>query len=108
MKNINVVNKHRHTVKEGECDVYCGRGSVLGNPFAHRAGTKAKFIVASREIAVERYKEYFKEQMLYNNDFLLEMRRIYALAKNNDVNLVCYCSPQKCHCEVLRDFLKSF
>jgi hypothetical protein len=105
---LNVVNKRSHKAQAGSVDVYCGRGSVLGNPFTHKEGTIAKFIVESRDEAVEAYRGYFKEQMESNSEFLSEMRRIYRIALKSEVNLVCYCAPLNCHCNVLRGFLMSF
>ncbi|MBK6285826.1 MAG: DUF4326 domain-containing protein [Draconibacterium sp.] len=49
---LNVVNKRTHVTQTGTVDVYCGRGSVLGNPFTHKQGTKAQFIMASRDEAI--------------------------------------------------------
>jgi len=105
---LNVVNKRTHIAQKGTVDVYCGRGSVLGNPYTHKQGTKAKFIMESRDEAVEEYRNYFKTQMETNAEFLAEMRRIYRVARQHEVNLVCYCAPLKCHCNVIRAFLLSF
>ena len=105
---LNVKNKRTHVAKAGVIDVYCGRGSVLGNPFSHKEGTKAKFVVESRDEAVEAYRIYFKEQMETNVAFVNEMRRIYKIAAKQEVNLVCYCAPLNCHCNVLRAFILSF
>jgi len=105
---LNVKNKRTHKPELGKVDIYCGRGSVLGNPFTHKEGTTAKFIVESRDEAVEAYRSYFKEQMQSNPEFLMEMRRIYRIARKQEVNLICYCAPQNCHCNVIRAFLLSF
>ena len=105
---LNVKNKRTHIAEVGKVDVYCGRGSVLGNPFSHKEGTRAKFVMASRDEAVEAYRGYFEEQMMHNPEFLSEMRRIYRIARKSEVNLVCYCAPLRCHCDVIRGFLLSF
>ena len=105
---LNVKNKRTHKPEVGKVDVYCGRGSVLGNPFSHKEGTKAKFVVESRDEAVEAYRAYFKAQMESNPEFLNEMRRIYRIARKQEVNLVCYCYPLNCHCNVIRGFILSF
>ena len=105
---LNVKNKRTHIPQVGKVDIYCGRGSVLGNPFSHKEGTSAKFVVESRDEAVEAYRAYFKTQMETNTELLNEMRRIFKIAKKNEVNLVCYCYPLPCHCNVIRGFLLSF
>jgi len=105
---LNVVNKRTHKPELGKVDVYCGRGSVLGNPYTHKQGTKAQFIMESRDEAIEEYRGYFKTQMESNAEFLMEMRRIYRIARKQEVNLVCYCAPLPCHCNVIRGFILSF
>jgi hypothetical protein len=105
---LNVVNKRTHTAQAGTVDVYCGRGSVLGNPYTHQHGTKAQFIVENRDKAIDAYRYYFKIQMQSNAEFLNEMRRIYRIARKQEVNLVCYCAPLACHCNVIRGFILSF
>lgn len=105
---LNVKNKRTHVAQAGVVDIYCGRGSVLGNPFSHKEGTKAKYVVESRNEAIEAYRIYFKEQMETNPEFLNEMRKIYRIARKQEVNLVCFCAPLPCHCNVIRGFLLSF
>lgn len=43
-----------------EYDVYIGRGrgSIWGNPFSHKHGTAAAYVVDSVEEAVSKYREY--------------------------------------------------
>tara|TARA_B100001778_G_scaffold334977_1_gene350083 strand:- start:3813 stop:4178 length:366 start_codon:yes stop_codon:yes gene_type:complete len=43
-------------------DVYIGRGSQWGNPFSHREGTKAEFVVSSRDEAISKYRDWLMEQ----------------------------------------------
>ena len=105
---LNVKNKRTHIPEAGKVDVYCGRGSILGNPYTHKQGTKAQFIMESRDEAVDAYRDYFKTQMETNAEFLNEMRRIYRIARKSEVNLVCYCAPLRCHCSVIKAFLLSF
>jgi hypothetical protein len=105
---INIVNKRFHdNSKSNAVDIYCGRGSVLGNPYSHKINTQAKFVVATREKAIECYREYFYGEILHNESFLNELRRIYSIAKFNEVNLVCFCYPQSCHCDVIKEFILS-
>ena len=105
---LNVKNKRSHVAEAGQVDVYCGRGSVLGNPYSHKEGTKAKFVVESRDEAVDAYREYFAKQMVSDDAFVKEMRRIYKIALRSEVNLICYCAPLRCHCSVIRAFILSF
>lgn len=78
--------------KKNRYDVYIGRPSKWGNPFTHVSDrkTKAKFIVQSREEAIQRYEEYLFSSGLIED--IVELRG-YVLG--------CWCKPQACHGDVL-------
>lgn len=85
----NVVNKYKQPY-----DVYIGRGSKWGNPFTHiPTGTKAEFVVGSREEAVEAYEKWLLEG---TGQYLLG--DIHEL---KDKTLGCFCKPKSCHGDVL-------
>ena len=86
-------------IKSGEkYDIYIGRGSKWGNPFTHikTFNTKADYIVESRNIAIEKYKEY-----ILNNEDLLN-----SLHELKDKTLGCFCFPKPCHGNILIELLK--
>ena len=102
---INVVNKYKHTPTED--DIYIGRGSVFGNPYSHMDGTKGLYRVATREEAIEKYREWFENErrnnvVLYNA--LNQMR--CAHADGRDINLVCSCAPKPCHGDVIKEYFE--
>lgn len=74
--------------KKDNYDVYIGRPSKWGNPF-----TIGKD--GNREEVIEKYREY-----LLNNEELMN-----ALPELKGKVLGCWCSPKKCHGEVLLDLL---
>lgn len=80
-----------HCKKEAY-DVYIGRPSKWGNPFSHLADTIAKYKVASREEAIEKYAEWIGTQ-----DNLLADLRPELKGKT----LGCWCSPKSCHGDIL-------
>jgi hypothetical protein len=82
-----VVNKYHKL----PYDVYIGRGSKWGNPYSHLPSTLAKYKVATREEAVEAYREWIKTQ-----PDLLD-----ALVELKDKVLCCYCKPAVCHGDIL-------
>jgi len=101
---IKVVNKHH-----GEQGEYIGRGSPLGNPFTHMKGTKARWIVATREEAVARYRDWLRDQLLEKNPAIIaELRRLMELAEKGDLNLKCFCAPKACHGDVIKEFLDAY
>lgn len=87
-----VVNKYKEPY-----DVYIGRGSKWGNPFSHRQGTKAQFVVATREEAIEKYREWL-------------MKQPHLLASLNELRgktLGCFCKPKSCHGDVLVELIET-
>lgn len=79
-------------------DVYIGRGSIWGNPFSHKDGTKAKEKVNSVEEAVAKYREYLMSQPKL-------LRRLPELKGKI---LGCWCKTKKnpnalCHGDVLAE-----
>lgn len=89
-----VVNKHKEPY-----DIYIGRGSKWGNPFSHKAGTRAKFIVSSREEAVAKFREW-----ITNGEGRYLLRSIPEL---KDKKLGCFCKPLACHGDVLVELVDS-
>jgi hypothetical protein len=85
-----MVAKVVHCKKESY-DIYIGRPSKWGNPFSHKMGTKAEFIVASREEAVNRYEEWILQQP----NLLADLHEL------SGKTLACWCKPLACHGDVL-------
>ncbi|UYZ60119.1 DUF4326 domain-containing protein [Hymenobacter latericus] len=105
---ITVVSRHWHKPKEGETDYYVGRGTPLGNPFSHLEGAKAQFRVGSRDEAVDCYAAWLRQKLADKDpDVCGEMNRIFSLAKEGPVNLLCYCAPQRCHAGVIKELIES-
>lgn len=82
--------------KIDRCDVYIGRPSPWGNPFSHKEGTKAEFVVGSVEEAVASYEAWIKTQP----------QLIARLPELQGKLLGCWCkTPRKpdapCHGDVL-------
>lgn len=104
MAGIKVYNrtKEDHSVSPYNFQIF--RPSILGNPYTHikDRNTKAKFIVNSREEAIEKYSEYFDIMYKTNVQFAKTVDQIYdAYKAGNDVFLECYCAPLPCHGDVI-------
>lgn len=80
--------------KKEPFDVYVGRGSKWGNPYSHREGTKAEFVVSSRKEAIEKYEQY-----LLSNQELMD-----SIGELKGKVLGCWCSPKSCHGEILAKY----
>jgi hypothetical protein len=95
---IRVVNKKTHD-GPGE---YIGRPSILGNPFSHLSHVKGVTQVATRDEAVSRYESWLREQYRIRPDIRDELERLARLyITHGALTLICWCSPQACHGDVL-------
>ena len=88
MSKTRVVNKYKESY-----DVYIGRGIKWGNHFTHISDkkTKADFIVASRDEAIESYRDWVVKQPQLLKD----------LHELKGKTLSCFCKPKICHCDIL-------
>lgn len=84
--------------KKEPYDVYIGRPSKWGNPFTHKAGTKAHYIVSSREEAIRKYREWILQQP----------ELLASLPELKGKVLGCWCKPQSCHGDVLVELVNKF
>jgi Domain of unknown function (DUF4326) len=78
--------------KKEPFDVLIDRTTIWGNPFSHKPGTRARFLVGSREEAIARYEMW-----------ILKNSPMVALAKRTLRGKVlgCWCDPLACHGDVL-------
>jgi hypothetical protein len=90
-----VVHKNK-----SDWDVYIGRGSKWGNPFSHIAGTKASFIVSTREEAIESYRKWITEG---EGKYLLK-----HLHELKGKVIACWCKPKACHGDVLAELVEKY
>lgn len=102
---IKIVNKHY--TNEGE---YIGRGSPLGNPYSHITGTKAQFLVRTRQEAVDCYRDWLNEQIKNGNQRVINelIRLLNIYLKTGELTLRCFCAPKACHGDVLKEFFKNW
>lgn len=86
-----VVNKD----KNEKYDVYIGRGSIWGNPYAIGHD-------GDREEVIRKFKYDFERNLLGGDDF---NRKLLTLKGKK---LGCHCKPLACHGDVYADFLNSY
>lgn len=78
--------------KKDPYDIYIGRPGPWGNPFSHQASTLARFKVATRDEAVERYEAW----LLAQPDLVARVKK-----ELRGKVLGCWCAPKRCHGHVL-------
>jgi hypothetical protein len=103
---IRILNKSKdkYTID----DMYIGRGSILGNPYTHLplGMTEAEVKVNTREEAIAKYREYAVYMIKHDTQFRIEMIKLVERVLNGEtVNLVCFCKPQACHGDVIKDIV---
>src|SRR5262249_50738180 len=92
MGQIRIVNKH-HGASAG---VYVGRPTLFGNPYRVQRDARAQ--------AVEQYRDWLRRQWPNDGQIkkaLLELARTYT--ERDELTLICWCAPQRCHAEVIRE-----
>ncbi len=96
MAGIKIVNKKSF---KGD-GYYVGRPSPLGNPFEiDQDGT--------RDEVIEKYKEWLREQWVENGYVRRELEKLAMLYKTiGKLILICWCAPQACHAEVIKDAIE--
>ena len=92
-RGITIVNRRNGRV----AGVYVGRPSVLGNPYVTGQD-------GARHDVVDKYRVWLRAQ--YRQDGAVR-RALHTLARHyltdGTLTLVCWCAPQACHAEVIRD-----
>lgn len=90
-----VVNRRLVNMRDPDV-VYIGRGSMWGNPFSHRDGTKAIVQVNSVAEAIQEYRKWLWWQ-IKSGVITIEM-----LKDLDGKRLACYCAPNPCHGNIIK------
>ena len=91
VKTTRVVNKD----KGAEYDLYIGRGTPWGNPFA--IGENGM----DRRQVISAYRDYFKKKFIDDPQGNRDIRTLKGLV------LGCHCKPEACHGDVICEYLNS-
>lgn len=91
VKTTRVVNKD----KGAEYDIYIGRGTPWGNPFAiGENGMDRKQVISA-------YREYFLKKFVNDPQGNRDIKTLRGLV------LGCHCKPEACHGDVIAEYLNS-
>lgn len=78
---------------------YVGRPSPLGNPFR-------LIREEDREQVIAQYRRWLRKRLLKDDRVRSEMERLYReLVQTGRLELTCWCSPRRCHAEVIGEAL---
>lgn len=81
-----ILNKYHGNIPSDA--VYIGRGSKWGNPFVIGKD-------GSRDVVIAKYEVWLQQRLIDGVITLEELSELYGKS------LVCFCTPQRCHGEVL-------
>ena len=103
---IQVVNKKNY---KGD-GVYVGRPSLLGNPFSPLAVSMADHRTESRDEAIEKYRDWLREQLKTDNAVSREFKNLVKFYRDfGELTLICWCVPKhRCHAQVIKEFIEEW
>lgn len=106
---IRVVNKKTH--KPTPDDFYIGRGSVMGNPYHSKESNhpQALYKVETDEEAIIGYENHLNQAILSGDPFICDFINTLIIREltGKDSYLVCFCSPDPCHGNVIKNVVES-
>ena len=106
---IYVYNRTKEDYSDRENNYPIYRPSILSNPYTHIKDKKtlAMFVVKSRDEAIDRYDAYFDRMYKGNAPFKFIIDEIYEKYKRGeDIYLECYCKPERCHGDIIKEKLE--
>ncbi len=77
---------------------YIGRPSPLGNPY--------KIGEWSRDEVIAKYREWLGGKSLLSNAGNELFRLAKKYSENGKLDLVCWCSPEACHGDVIKEYIE--
>lgn len=99
---ITIGNVKTYKPEDGVITIKVDRSSPLGNPFF-------MYSESERDMVCNKYERYFYRRLHNQNTtdrFKKELDRIYTLCFENDVVLLCWCYPERCHAETIKKYLE--
>lgn len=80
-----VVNKYKESY-----DVYIGRGSIWGNPFAINES-----VGDTRDVVIEKFRKHLFSQLVEGKIKIEQLREL------DGKTLGCFCKPKACHGDII-------
>lgn len=92
VKLVNKANSKYH--------IYCGRGSIYGNPL-HIDKNK------TRDDVCDEYEIYFHDKIKNDEEFKNEIDKLIVIATTSELILGCHCKPKRCHVETIQNYINN-
>ena len=97
MRVVNVRDYGSVTKAELAGVTYVGRPSLLGNPYSHLRHARGCIFVATREIAIDKYRRYLYQRLINRDPQIVATLE----ALKEDSVLGCWCVPLACHASII-------
>lgn len=99
---ILIGNQETYIRKANVAEIRVDRGhSALANTFIPKYKSEQQ-----RNWACDAYQEWFDQQVADGNPKVMaELERILGIAVNQQIVLLCWCYPLRCHSMTIRDWL---
>jgi len=83
----------------------CDRQTIYGNPYP----IDSKH---NRDSVCDSYSKYFYKKLKSNNEFKKAVDDLILLGMKADeqgvhLNLSCWCAPERCHCETIKEYIEN-
>lgn len=95
MENLEIRVLNKYTLSDplpGVTRVWIMRGTPLGNPFEMLDRSDAE-----RNRVCDEFHDWLRRKWKTNGPARAELERLYALAQQGPLELVCCCAPKRCH-----------
>lgn len=86
--------------------LYCGRPSILGNPFSHLSNSIASFICKPDEV-ISKHRNWLNTLNGDSKEIKL-LQELKEYSKNKNLCLECWCKPKPCHLECIVEKIENW
>lgn len=104
--DIKVINRHHKLALSSDTPrMYCGRGSLLGNPF--EIGKDYGNGILKRGEAIPLFARLIENHWMIPSSPIWQglVQAAQALKSSGRLELECFCHPRPCHCDVIKTTL---
>lgn len=85
---------------------YIGRGSPLGNPYSSKKSKHDVTEVKDSDEAIARFEDDLYNRKLEPEAYQM-IGEIILQRKRTMITLVCFCKPNRCHGDVIREYIEN-
>lgn len=107
---INIVNRYKGFEPDGINNIPIYRGHPLGNPFKIGGQNSVSGAgIMNRDDVILAYENWLFSQLKAGNPVVIQAldQIAHKHMQGHEVNLICYCKPQKCHGDIIKAVIEN-